>query len=136
MKPIGRAWSHPLACSPFSSPFTPKLAPLWEPFYAQLADRSWQSCCSAPNAAKRYPQPAPSDVFFGICLPNKLHRRSVLTQASDYHSQGAEVSKPTKSIGGNDFRANLENKHNPAEWLEIAFQGSENIGIVTQGSEY
>lgn len=52
---------------------------------------------------------------------NKLSIRCILTQASYYQSQRAEVGKPTKSIGGNDFRANLENKHtHPVEWFEAA----------------
>lgn len=110
-RPIGRAWSPslPFSCSPSTS--TPKPAPLWETPYAQLGARSQQSSCLAPKAAKLHPQPVHLGVFFGICLPNKLSVRSVLTQASYYQSQGAEVGKSTKTIGGNDFRANLENKH-------------------------
>lgn len=53
-------------------------------------------------------------VFFGICLLNKLSVRGVLTQASYYQSQGAEVGKSTKCIGGNYFRVDLKNKYT---WL-------------------
>lgn len=67
-----------------------------------------------------HPQPVPLGAFFGICLTNKLSVRVVLTQASYYQSQGTEVGKPTESIGGNDFRANLKSKDTPSEWFETA----------------
>lgn len=112
-RPIGGAWSPPLALSPLPVPPCQSLCPSGSP-----SMHSWVLGLGRVAAQPLMPLSFTHSlfllgVFFGICLPNKLSMRGVLTQASYYQSQGAKVGKPTKSIGGNDFRANLENKHTP-----------------------